>query len=433
MKKVVYLCIVLLLAASASHAVVTIDIWHAYRGGEKAAIEKVAENFNLSHNGIQVKLLAVPFDALGDNLRIKIPMNNGPDIFVAAHDGIGSYVENNLILPLEYYLDESVTSQFFKKVLGAFNYLYPDAIWALPGSFKNIALFYNKALVNNPPNTVGEMMRIAKQFTNPNFGQFGKWGFVYETENFYYHTMWVQGFGGKIFRQIGATSSGSPIFLPLIYSQPMIDAGNYVVEKILKQGVCPAQPSGTLVTQLFNTGNALFVVCGQWFRGEIDPRINYGVAKLPIIDERGNRAIPFLTAEGYYMTSCCENQAAAMEVIKYFTSAAMGKVFAEIGKQTPANKGAYQYASVASDPIAQVFMDAASVAVSMPNIPEMALTWGPAGGSLGDIISGTDARTACAARQAELMKSLEEMKGIKYSTFGYSYNNLASREPFSME
>jgi hypothetical protein len=35
--------------------------------------------------------------------------------------------------------------------------------------------------------------------------------------DFYYHTMWGQGFGGKIFRQIGTTSAGSPIFLPLLY------------------------------------------------------------------------------------------------------------------------------------------------------------------------------------------------------------------------
>lgn len=433
MRKLTVALAAVLLTAVLSHSATTIDLWHGYRGDEKAAIEKVAQSFNLSHTDIQVKLLAVPFDALNDTLRAKIPLNNGPDVFVFAQDYVGAWAENNLILPLEYYLDSSVTSQYFKKVLGAFNYLYPDAIWALPGSFKNIALFYNKALVSNPPNSVNELIRIAKQFTNPNFGQFGKWGFVYTTGDFYFHTMWVQGFGGKIFRQIGSTSAGSPIFLPLLYSQPMIDAGKYVVDKIINQNVCPIGPSGTLVTQLFNTGNAMFVVSGQWFRAEIDSRINYGVAKLPIIDERGNRAVPFLTAEGYFMTTCCENQTAALEVIKYFTSAAMGKVFAEIGKQTPANKGAYQYAVVANDPIAQVFVDAASTAVGMPNIPEMALTWDPATSGLNDILGGADPRTAWAGRQTQLMKTIETSKGISYSALGFSYANLAGRAPFSVE
>lgn len=432
MKKAVLAAAALFLTAGLSHALTTVNLWHGYRGQEKLAIEKVAESFNLSHPDIQVKLLAVPFDALNDSLRSKIPLGTGPDVFVFAQDYVGSWAEEGLIVPIESFVDESVTGQYYKKVLAAFNYLYPEAIWALPGSFKNIALFYNKALVSNPPNSVSEMIKLAKQFTNPHAGQFGKWGLAYEIENFYYHTMWVQGFGGKIFRRIGSTAGGSPIFLPLVYSRPMIDADTFVRDNIVGQNICPDQPSGTLVTQLFNTGNAMFVVCGQWFRGEIDPRIRYGVAKLPIIDALGNRAIPFLTAEGYFLSSGCKNQSAAMTVIKYFTSAAMGKVFAEIGKQTPANKGAYQYASVANDPISQVFVDAASVAVSMPNVPEMAFGWG-SGGALHDTLGGTDPRQACAKCQADIMKQIEDYKHISYASLGYDYANLASKPLYSVE
>lgn len=409
----------LVMGLSTYASAVTINIWHGYRGDEKTALEEVAASFNLAYSDVTVKYLSVPFDALNDKLRATIPLNNGPDVFVFAQDYVGAWAENGLILPLEYYLDDDTTDLYFSKVLGAFNYMYPEAIWALPGSFKNIALFYNKDLVDDPPDTMSELLELAQEYTDESYGQFGKWGFVYETGNFYQHTMWVQGFGGKIFTQIGETSAGSPIFLPLLYSQPMVDAGDYVYDNIVNGGVCPSGPSGTLVTQLFNAGTAMFVVNGQWFRGEIDDRIDYGVAKLPIIDEVGNRAIPFLTAEGYFMSSCCVDQEAAVKVIKYFTSAAMGKVFAEVGKQTPANKGAYDYSVVYNDDISAVFKSAAATAISMPNVPAMALTWDPATSSMNEILGGTDPATALKTYQQNLMDSIEEDGGFSYSDYGY--------------
>lgn len=426
--------VVLMMAlfTSTSFSAVTINVWHGYRGDEKDAFEQVAQSFNLTHSDVQVKYLSVPFDALNDKLRATIPLNNGPDVFVFAHDYVGAWAENGLILPIEYYLDEDTTDEYFSKVLGAFNYMYPEAVWALPGSFKNIALFYNKDLIDNPPSSASEIFAEAEDFTDPNYGQFGKWGFVYETGNFYYHTMWVQGYGGKIFREIGTTDTGTPVFLPLLYSDPMIDAGEYVYENVISKGVCPEGPSGTLVTQLFNSDNALFVINGQWFRGEIDSRIDYGLSKLPIIDELGTRAIPFLTCEGYFMSSCCVDQDSAIEVIKYFTSAAMGKVFAEVGKQTPANKGSYEYAVVADDEIATIFKAAAGVAISMPNIPEMALTWDPAGSGLNDILGGNDPATALKERQIQLMESIEEDKGISYADYGYSFSS-GIKSPYSVD
>lgn len=402
----------------------TVQLWHGYRGQEKKAIEQVAKAFNLSHSDIQVQLLAVPFDALNDKLRATIPLNNGPDVFVFAQDFVGSWAENGIILPIESYLDKNIMDQYLPNTKGAFSYMYPGALWALPGSFKNIALYYNKALVKNPPQKMSELVSMAKKFTKPNAGQFGKWGFVYETGNFYYHTMWIQGFGGKIFRKIGTTDDGFPIFLPLLYSKPMVEAGKYVMNNIINQGICPPGPSGTLVTQLFNTGNAMFVINGQWFRAEIDKRINYGLSELPIIDEANRRAIPFLTVEGYFMSTCAKSQDNAIEVIKYFTSAAMGKVFAKIGKQTPANKGAYKYAVVKNDRISQIFKKAADIAKSMPNSPEMALTWDPGTSSLNDILGGGKPETVLKKRQLQLMKSIEQQKGRKLYQKYYRLNKL---------
>lgn len=422
MRKLLLSALLVIAVVLPAFAAVKVSIWHGYRGEEKRAIEEVAKMYNVGQgtkDGVQVSLLAVSFDALNDKLRMEIPNNKGPDVFIFAQDYVGGWAESEIILPLEKYLDKATLDQYFPNTLDAFEYMYPGSVWALPGSFKNIALYYNKNLVRNPPQKMSEIITAAKNFTNPKAGALGRWGFVYETGNFYFHTMWVQGFGGRIFRNVGKTKQGYPIFLPLLYSDPMIKAGYYVNNNVIKQGVCPLGPGGTLVTQLFNTGNAMFVISGQWFRGEIDKRINYGLSELPFMDKvdantvsaPGSRAIPFLTVEGYFMASCARNQQAAVKVIKFFTSKTAGKVMAKIGKQTPANALAYEYPEVSGDEISQIFRKASKVAKSMPNSPEMALTWDPATSGLNDILGGAKPEDALKRRQIQLMKSIEQLKG----------------------
>jgi arabinogalactan oligomer/maltooligosaccharide transport system substrate-binding protein len=58
-------------------------VWHGYRGGEKAAFEKVIEGFNKANAGkIKVTSLAVPFDAFADKVTAAVPRGKGPDVFI---------------------------------------------------------------------------------------------------------------------------------------------------------------------------------------------------------------------------------------------------------------------------------------------------------------------------------------------------------------
>ena len=112
------------------------------------------------------------------------------------------------------------------------------------------------------------------------------------------------------------------------------------------------------------------------------------------------------------MSSCVKNQKAALEVILYFTSGAMGRYFGKIGKQTPANYGAYQYSEVYNDEISKIFKQASKTALPTPNIPEMSDTWG-AGGALNDILRGGIPEDIWKKAQIELMLSIEKNKGVK--------------------
>ena len=57
------------LAAAPARAA-EIVVWHAYRAGEKSALEKVAAAYNSSHPSTKVSTLAVPYDAFADKISV---------------------------------------------------------------------------------------------------------------------------------------------------------------------------------------------------------------------------------------------------------------------------------------------------------------------------------------------------------------------------
>ncbi len=387
-----------------------ISLWHAYRGMEKLALEQVAQSFNLSHNDVQVKLLAVPFDAYSDKLNALIPLGNGPDIFIGGASGAGYWAEQGFILPLESYLAPDLVDQYFPHSIKAFNFMYPEALWGLPANTKNLALFYNQGYIKNPPQNMDELIKTAQNFTRPQAGALGRWGLSYELGNFYYHALWLHGFGGRMYKHIGNSPSGFPVFLPLLNTRAMRLAFHYVKQKIMGANILPPTPNNTLITQLFNSGAGLYVINGQWFRGEIDPRITYGVSPLPTINETGQKPLPFLTVEGYYLTVNAKDQLAAIEVIKYFDSAAMQKVMAMKGKHTPTHIKTFNYSLVRDDKINQVFVNIAKNGVSLPNGPEASLGWGPFTSALSEMMDGGNEDDVLKLHQKELMNAIESFR-----------------------
>ena len=434
MKKLLILAVLFVFTAGSMFGQVVINLWHAYRDTEREAIEAVAQKFNAAQiktpDGklITVKLLMVPFDSINDKLQTTIkavkqktdPNLEGPDVFVFAQDFAGDWAEKGLIIPIESYIPADYVAKFFKNTILAFNYMYPEAIWALPGSFKNIALYYNKKYIQNPPTKLSELISVARKFTDT---ANRRYGFTYETGNFYYHTMWVQAWGGSIFKKIGTTDKGFPIFLPLLYSEPMVKAGDFIYSKLKSGDIIGAAEAE--IKQGFLENKVMFAISGQWFRGSIKGT-DYGVAQLPIVDEINEQAIPFLTVEGYFLSGCAKDHRAAVEVIKYFTSGAMGRYFGQIGGQTPANKDAYVYSEVANDPISAVFKQAAAFSKPMPQCPEMAITWDPASSGLSSVLNGKDSKTVWREQQARLMKLIEKQRGITFKTYGVNPDALTS-------
>jgi arabinogalactan oligomer / maltooligosaccharide transport system substrate-binding protein len=342
-----------------------IVVWHGYRGGEKAAFEKVVDNFNKANTGkIKVTTLAVPYDAFADKITAAVSRGKGPDVFIFAQDRLGGWIAaGNTVEPLDFFLDPAIKGRYLKATLDAMT--YQGTIYGLPLNFKVITMIYNKKLVPAPPKTTAELEAMAKKFTN---AQAGRFGLVYWYSDFYYHAALMNGFGGGVF--VGRK--------PTLNSAQNVASLNYLL-KWINQGFMPAEPSTALITSLFNEGKAAIVFSGPWFLGEVAKGVDYGLAPLPTISENGSKPMrPWITVEGVYVAAPSKSKDAAYEFAKYLTDVPAARVMALEGRQTPANKGVYADPQVAGDPVLKAFRQQVDVAIPMPNLPEMSMVWSPA-------------------------------------------------------
>jgi arabinogalactan oligomer/maltooligosaccharide transport system substrate-binding protein len=365
-----------LLSTPASAQPKEIVLWHGYRAEEKAALEKVIGQFNAANasKGIQVKTLAVPYDAYADKISATVPRGKGPDLFIFAQDRLGGWIEaGNTVEPIDFYLDDATRKRFIPTTMEAMT--YRGTVYGLPLNYKVVTLIYNKKLVPTPPKTSGELVATAKKLTDKKAGRFG---LAYSYGDFYYHSALMNGFGGGVF---------GPGTTPTLNSPANVKSVELMMKWAEKDGIMPAEPSTALITSLFNEGKAAMVFSGPWFLGEIAKGVDYALAPLPTLDEAGGKPMrPWMTVEGVYVSAPSQNKDAAFEVAKFLTSTESAKVLALEGRQSPANQAVYSDAKISGDAQLKAFRDQVEVAVPMPNVPEMTMVWSPATSAMNGIL-----------------------------------------------
>lgn len=370
-------------------------VWHAYRGQEKAAFEKVTSAFNakMKAKGVAAKTLAVPYDAMADKITAAIPRGKGPDVFIFAQDRLGGWIEaGNTVESLDFFLEDETTENFLELTMEAMT--YKDTVYGLPLNFKMISMIYNKALVDKPPKTSGELVAYAKKHTN---AQAGKFGLAYAYSDFYYHSALMNAFGGKVFE---------PGPKPVLNSKNNVKSLEFMLKWFKTDGILPADPSSALITSLFNSGKAGIVFSGPWFLGEIDQRINFGIAPLPAIDEAGGKPMsPWVTVEGIYIAAPSKQKDAAYEFLKFATSFASAKVMTLEGNQLAANKVVYSLDEVKKNPVLHAFRRQLNHATPMPNYAEMTMMWSPATTAMNTIVRGAATPQAAMAKAQKTLQN----------------------------
>jgi arabinogalactan oligomer/maltooligosaccharide transport system substrate-binding protein len=360
--RVASLCVAAVLGACGAEVAdprAVIVLWHGYRAGEQVAIEQVVERFNASQDRVVVRAQAIPSTPFADKVTISVPRGQGPDVFIFAHDKIGTWVEKGVLEPLAERVSEAELAPFVPQSVRALVYL--GNLYGLPLSLKTLVMFYNKALLPAPPPTMEGLIEAVK----PLQVKGKRHGIVYQAGSLFFHAMWIHAFGGALFDDRHE---------PALDSEAQVEALDFVRSLHLAHGVLPAGVNGFMVTSLFNQGDAAVVFNGPWFRAEI-AGVDYGIAPIPTV--RGAVPRPLLTVEAVFVSKTSRHKDAAIEFAKFLAGFDAAKTRLELGKVPVAHRQALEDGA-ASDPSLRVWMEQAERSEVSDASPEMQQLWGPA-------------------------------------------------------
>lgn len=326
--------------------------------------KKMAAKFE-QETGIAVKVIALKQDDQQQKLSLDGPAGKGPDLVTWPHDNNGEAVLKGLIRPLE--VEDEITSAFTEPAIEAMT--VEGELYGLPRVTENVALFYNKAILKEAPESYEELIAFAKEYTDPSKKQYG---FLFEGTNFYFNYFLFDTMGGYIFKQEDGKYDPADIGLN---SKGSVD-GMKKLEELYKEKLIPTNLKADNLNGLFKEGKVGAVISGPWaVRDYQDAGVDFGVVPVPTVE--GKQPYTFSGVKGLYLSAYSEHPYWATELMKFLTSKeALKQRFEDTGEIPPVQE-LLEDPVIKDDERVSAFAEQSKHTVPMPNIPEMHQVWEP--------------------------------------------------------
>lgn len=375
---------------------VEIKVWH---DGDEAIMQTIQDRVNTTLADEKITVTFEKRSGLTDQMKLYgNDSSNGPDMYMYAHDSLGTFVEMDVLAPITDVILEDSLNDLLPMTVEAGS--YKGIQYLLPVYFETLLFMYNKDLwVGEVPNTTEELYDYMVAHTDTNAGTYAV---VNQHSTAYNVAPFINAFGGYI---INADAK------PGLNEQATMDA----VEYNKKFAALQADGDYNTVTTLFNEGKAAAIVGGPWLISGIKTAgINLGIKSLADFKlPNGNGLAPFSGVQGIGVMkhSVKDKKDALAKVLEVIASAQTGIDLANKSNCAPANVKAYDDETVAANEMICAMKTTAETAQPMPNIPEMSVMWSPAETLLALVNkSGADVAETAAQCQEAALTAIADMQ-----------------------
>lgn len=373
-----------------------ISIWH---DGDEGIMDVLEEQVNstLASDNISVKFEKK--SGLTDQIKLYgNDEESGPDLYMYAHDSLGTFVEMGVLAPITDVVDGGVYGDMLPMTQKAGE--YKEKQYLLPVYFETLLFMYNKGLWEGEvPSTTDDLYAYMQEHTD---NAAGTYAVVNQHSTAYNVAPIINGFDGYIIND-GA--------------EPGLNDENTkkAIEYNKKFAELQADGDYNTVTTLFNEGKAAAIVGGPWLVSGIkDAGIDLGIKSLSEFTlPNGNALAPYSGVQGIgVMKHAAETKKDAIaKVLTALADPQVGVALAEKANCAPANQKAYETAEVAENEMIAAMKRTAETAQPMPNIPQMSVMWGPAESLLAAVNkSGEDLDLAADKYQKEAETAIADMQ-----------------------
>lgn len=374
----------------------TVTIWH---DGDEAIMGVIADTVNKELESENVSVKFEKKTGLTDQLKLYgNDAENGPDMYLYAHDSLGMLAEMDILAPVTDFISEEDEKDLLPMTVEAGT--YQDKQYVLPLYYETLLFIYNKDLWNGElPETTDDLLAYMKENTDSDAGTYAV---VNQHSTAYNVAPVINGFGGYIIDKDAQ---------PGLNDAKTLDAVEYNKQFAALMGEGDYDTCNTL----FNEQKAAAIVGGPWLISGIkDAGINYGIKSLADFKlPNGNAMAPYSGVQGVGVMKYAEEDKkdAITSVLKALCGEKTGIALAKESNCAPANAKVYEDADVAGNEMIMAMKTTAESAQPMPNIPQMSVMWGPTESMLAAVNkSGQDVKTAADQYQEEAVTAIKDMQ-----------------------
>ncbi|MBD2847186.1 extracellular solute-binding protein [Paenibacillus sp. IB182496] len=334
-------------------------VWSNDDAKHVAAVEQLAGAFT-EETGITVEIVPVSGSEQVQKLALAAPAGNGPDLFYQPQDRLGDLVVQGLADPVELTAEEA--AQYSEAALDAVR--YEGETYGLPISIETYALYYNKALVGEPPAALEEAAQLPAELTDPGADRYA----FLMVPDFYYAIPFILNYGGYIFGEQDGAYDPTDIGLR---NEGTVEGMTAFADFVASTGIPPTMTIDVMDT-LFLEGKAGMAVNGLWAMKPYAEALgdDLGTAAIPTVN--GESAPSFVGVKSWFVSSYSEHPSWAKALALHMTGAEGSAVYYAQTGEIPAQPDAQQGID---DPLYGGFVDQIESGVPMPNIPEMSAVW----------------------------------------------------------
>lgn len=385
---------------SAAAAGGTLVIWADNSANTAKAIEPLCTKW-ASENGVTCRVQK--FDGGGplEEALLKAVQagNDVPDIFEAPHNGLGKYLKEGVVAPVDIQANKDKYSQKAVDAVTA-----QGNTFGVPWAVENVALLVNKKLAPNCPATLDEAVTNAKKLISEGkvtkgLGialQIGNTGDAYHWQPLY------SADGGYTFKQ---SSDGSWNTEDMGVGKDGSIAAGKRLGQLAKDGVIRASVTYDIAKESFAGGKSPYFVTGPWSIPDMQKGIgdDLMVCSVPSWQGSSFKSEPFLGVRVFFQTAKAPNPTLASTFLNDYVQTTE---FMDGMYSVDPRPGAWleSFEKQAADPFVKAFGEYGQGGLPMPAIPQMDNIWADLGLAQFKIASGQDPATVLKEAGASINK-----------------------------
>ncbi len=394
MNKLLTLFLTAFLLLGTAFAQQPVTVWTHFGNTDLQWLQSQAASFEQNF-GVPVQITRIDLGEIKQKMLLSAPEGEAADLIVPIpHDQIGEMAAGGVLADMSQFSTEQYREDLSEQALLAFT--FNNRLFGLPMFVEGPALIVNTDLVSETPADFESFVSQAESLTSGD-----TFGFLYNTEDFYFSYVWMNSLGGYVFER---TDNGDldPSNIGLA-NEGAVEGATLMRSLQYERGLIPADTNTQIAEGLFVDGKVGMIYNGPWMMANIPENIPVSVIPIPAMAD-GTEFAGFMGVQGILMNEFSNNKTTAANFAKWVTRPEAQVELANRSGRIPSSQGAAE--QVADDPVIAGFSEALANAVPMPNIPAMGNVWEPMASALSVILESPDSNI-----EAALTTAVNEIQG----------------------